>query len=154
MISLPTPRAPVTTCRPGSKKRWPRAAFAHRASVCTPPTQPLDACAKPSPPSSASHSSRTTKSRVKHKRGTSPQHETASSSRSRMPSLVSASGMQRASAAPSEVYIMLYTLVVVLLVLWALGLATSYTLGGVLHLLLVAALVLLAVQLITGRRTV
>ena len=71
-----------------------------------------------------------------------------------MPSLVSASGMQRASAAPSEVYIMLYTLVVVLLVLWALGLATSYTLGGVLHLLLVAALVLLAVQLITGRRTV
>jgi len=49
---------------------------------------------------------------------------------------------------------MLYTLVVVLLVLWALGLATSYTLGGVLHLLLVAALVLLAVQLITGRRTV
>jgi hypothetical protein len=50
--------------------------------------------------------------------------------------------------------IMLYTLVVVLLVLWALGLATSYTLGGVLHLLLVAAVVLLAVQLVTGRRTV
>jgi len=49
---------------------------------------------------------------------------------------------------------MLYTLVVVLLVLWALGLATSYTLGGVLHLLVVAAVVLLAVQLITGRRTV
>lgn len=49
---------------------------------------------------------------------------------------------------------MLYTLVVVLLVLWALGLATSYTLGGLLHILLVAALVLLAVQLVTGRRTV
>jgi len=49
---------------------------------------------------------------------------------------------------------MLYTLVVVLLVLWALGLATSYTLGGVLHLLLIAAVVLLAVQLVTGRRTV
>jgi hypothetical protein len=49
---------------------------------------------------------------------------------------------------------MLYTLVVVLLVLWALGLATSYTLGGVLHLLLVVAVVLLAVQLITGRRAV
>jgi len=49
---------------------------------------------------------------------------------------------------------MLYTLVVVLLVLWALGLATSYTLGGVLHLLVVAAVVLLAVQLITGRRAV
>jgi Family of unknown function (DUF5670) len=49
---------------------------------------------------------------------------------------------------------MLYTLIVVLLVLWALGLATSYTLGGVLHLLLVVAVVLLAVQLVTGRRTV
>ena len=49
---------------------------------------------------------------------------------------------------------MLYTLVVVLLVLWALGLATSYTLGGLLHLLLVVAVVLLAIQLITGRRTV
>ncbi len=49
---------------------------------------------------------------------------------------------------------MLYTLVVVLLVLWALGLATSYTLGGLLHLLLVAALIVLAVQLVTGRRTV
>ena len=49
---------------------------------------------------------------------------------------------------------MLYTIAVVLLVLWALGLATSYTLGGVLHLLLVVAVVLLAVQLITGRRTV
>ncbi len=49
---------------------------------------------------------------------------------------------------------MLYTLVVVLLVLWALGLATSYTLGGMLHLLLVVAVVLLAVQLLTGRRTV
>ena len=49
---------------------------------------------------------------------------------------------------------MLYTLVVVLLVLWALGLATSYTLGGLLHLLIVVAVVLLAVQLITGRRAV
>jgi uncharacterized protein DUF5670 len=49
---------------------------------------------------------------------------------------------------------MLYTLAIVLFVLWALGLATSYTLGGVLHLLLVVAVVLLAIQLITGRRTV
>ena len=54
---------------------------------------------------------------------------------------------------PTEA-MMLYTLIVVLLVLWALGLATSYTLGGVLHLFLVAALVLLAVQLVTGRRVV
>lgn len=49
---------------------------------------------------------------------------------------------------------MLYTLIVVLLVLWAVGLATSYTVGGLLHLLLLAALVMLVVQLVTGRRTV
>jgi hypothetical protein len=49
---------------------------------------------------------------------------------------------------------MLWTLVVVLLVLWALGLATSYTVGGFLHILLVAALVLIAVQFLSGRRTV
>ena len=47
---------------------------------------------------------------------------------------------------------MLYTIVVVLLVLWVLGLVTSFTAGGLLHLLLVAALVVLVVQMITGRR--
>lgn len=49
---------------------------------------------------------------------------------------------------------MLYTLIVVLLVLWAVGLATSYTAGGLLHLLLLAALVMFVVQLVSGRRTV
>ena len=49
---------------------------------------------------------------------------------------------------------MLYTLIVVLLVLWAVGLATSYTAGGLLHLLLLVALVLFVVQLVTGRRAV
>ena len=49
---------------------------------------------------------------------------------------------------------MLYTIVVILLVLWAVGLATSYTAGGLLHLLLLGAVIVLAVQLITGRRTV
>ena len=47
---------------------------------------------------------------------------------------------------------MLYTIVVVLLVLWVLGLVTSFTAGGLLHLLLVAALVVLVYQMITGRR--
>ena len=49
---------------------------------------------------------------------------------------------------------MLETLVVVLVVLWALGLVSSYTLGGFLHLLLVAAVVILILRLATGRRTV
>ena len=47
---------------------------------------------------------------------------------------------------------MLWTLVVILLVLWLLGLVTSYTLGGVLHVLLVIALVVIVVNLIQGRR--
>ena len=48
---------------------------------------------------------------------------------------------------------MLYTIAVVLLVLWLLGLVSSYTLGGFIHVLLVIAIVMLLVQLITGRRT-
>lgn len=47
---------------------------------------------------------------------------------------------------------MLYTLAVVLLVLWALGLVTSFTAGGFIHALLVIALVVVAYQLISGRR--
>lgn len=48
---------------------------------------------------------------------------------------------------------MLWTLFVILLVLWLIGVVTSYTLGGFIHLLLVLALVALVFQLLTGRRT-
>ncbi|HMG87425.1 MAG TPA: lmo0937 family membrane protein [Terracidiphilus sp.] len=47
---------------------------------------------------------------------------------------------------------MLWTIFVVLLVLWLLGLVSSYTLGGFIHILLVLALVVLVIQLISGRR--
>jgi hypothetical protein len=47
----------------------------------------------------------------------------------------------------------LYTLAVVLLVLWLLGLVTSTTLGGFVHILLVVAVVMVLVNLISGRRT-
>ncbi len=47
---------------------------------------------------------------------------------------------------------MLYTIAVVLLVLWILGLVTSVTAGGFLHVLLVVAVIAVAYQLITGRR--
>ena len=47
---------------------------------------------------------------------------------------------------------MLYTIAVVLLVLWLLGLITSYTLGGILHILLVLAIVMFVVGLMQGRR--
>ena len=49
---------------------------------------------------------------------------------------------------------MLWYLVMALLVLWAIGLATSYTIGGFLHVLLLVALVAAVIQLVQGRRTV
>jgi hypothetical protein len=47
---------------------------------------------------------------------------------------------------------MLWTICVILLVLWLLGLFSGYTLGGVIHVLLVIALVVVVVQVIQGRR--
>jgi hypothetical protein len=47
---------------------------------------------------------------------------------------------------------MLWTIAVVLVVLWALGLVTSYTLGGFIHILIVLAVIAVAVNLIQGRR--
>jgi hypothetical protein len=49
---------------------------------------------------------------------------------------------------------MLWTIALVLLVLWALGLVSSFTVGGFIHILLVAAVVLVLVQVIQGRRVV
>jgi hypothetical protein len=47
---------------------------------------------------------------------------------------------------------MLWTIFVILLVLWILGLVSSYTLGGFIHVLLVIAVVILIINLISGRR--
>jgi hypothetical protein len=47
---------------------------------------------------------------------------------------------------------MLYTLAVILLILWLLGFVSSVTMGGFIHILLVAAVVLVLVNLISGRR--
>lgn len=47
---------------------------------------------------------------------------------------------------------MLWTIVVILAILWALGMVTSYTLGGLLHALLVIALVVIVVNLLRGRK--
>jgi hypothetical protein len=53
-----------------------------------------------------------------------------------------------------EEELMLWTLFVVLVVLWFLGLATSYTAGGLIHLLLVLAIVVVLIRVIQGRRPV
>ncbi|MGO9258067.1 MAG: lmo0937 family membrane protein [Bryobacteraceae bacterium] len=49
---------------------------------------------------------------------------------------------------------MLWTIFVILLVLWLLGLVTAYTFGGFIHLLLILAVVVLLFNLLTGRRAV
>ncbi len=47
---------------------------------------------------------------------------------------------------------MVWTIFVILLIMWALGLVTSYTMGGFIHILLVIAVVMLVINLIQGRR--
>lgn len=47
---------------------------------------------------------------------------------------------------------MLYTIAVVLLILWLLGLVTSYTMGGFIHILLVVAVVIVLLRIINGQR--
>jgi hypothetical protein len=47
---------------------------------------------------------------------------------------------------------MLWTIFVILLVMWLLGLTTAYTLGGFIHILLLLAVVALVIQLLSGRR--
>lgn len=49
---------------------------------------------------------------------------------------------------------MLWTVAVVLLVLWALGMVTSYTMGGFVHILLLAAVVVVLVRVIQGRKVI
>jgi uncharacterized protein DUF5670 len=49
---------------------------------------------------------------------------------------------------------MLWTIFVILLVLWLVGLVSSYTMGGFIHLLLVLAVIVLVINLLTGRRAV
>jgi hypothetical protein len=52
---------------------------------------------------------------------------------------------------PNEDTIMLYTIAIILLILWVLGLVTSYTVGGFIHILLVVAVIMILVRLISGR---
>ena len=47
---------------------------------------------------------------------------------------------------------MLWTILVILVVLWLLGMVTSYTMGGFIHILLVVAVIILVVRLVSGRR--
>jgi hypothetical protein len=59
---------------------------------------------------------------------------------------------QRLGTQTTQRYAMLYTIAVVLLILWLLGLVSSYTMGGFIHILLVVAIVMVLINLISGRR--
>ena len=48
---------------------------------------------------------------------------------------------------------MLWTIIAILLILWILGFVSSYTFGGLIHIILVVAIILLIVQLLSGRRS-
>lgn len=58
----------------------------------------------------------------------------------------------KASINPPESHPMLYTIAVILLILWVLGLVSSYTIGGFIHILLVVAVVMILVNLLSGRK--
>jgi hypothetical protein len=49
---------------------------------------------------------------------------------------------------------MLWTIAVILFVMWALGLATAYTMGGLIHILLVLAIVVILINVVQGRRAI
>jgi len=61
---------------------------------------------------------------------------------------------RRFRCGPAKDFPMLWTVAVILLVLWALGMVSSYTLGGFIHILLVVAVVVVLVRIIQGRRIV
>lgn len=58
------------------------------------------------------------------------------------------------SASGRKTESMLWTIFVILLVLWLLGLVSSYTMGGFIHILLVVAIVIALIQIISGRRAI
>jgi hypothetical protein len=58
----------------------------------------------------------------------------------------------RQPANQSKEIFMLYTIAAILLILWLLGLVSSYTMGGFIHVLLVVAIVMVLINLISGRR--
>jgi hypothetical protein len=62
--------------------------------------------------------------------------------------------MKGAVSRPDRRSGVMWTIIAILLILWLVGLITSYTLGGFLHILLVVAIVLIIVRLISGRRVV
>jgi hypothetical protein len=68
--------------------------------------------------------------------------------------IVMARGTTKRSGSNPGEGVMLWTIFVILLVLWLLGMVSSYTLGGFIHVLLVVAIVIALIQLIQGRRVV
>jgi hypothetical protein len=60
----------------------------------------------------------------------------------------------RGSSCAQGEKLMLYTIAVIMIILWLLGLVTSYTMGGLIHILLVVALISILVRVVQGRRAI
>ncbi len=70
----------------------------------------------------------------------------------RVRAMIRASGKAGVKAAKTQRgHIMLYTIAVILVILWLLGLVTSYTMGGFIHILLVVAIIAVLLRVINGR---
>jgi fatty acid desaturase len=68
--------------------------------------------------------------------------------------ITATSGVDRLAPRFLRRAIMLYTIAIILVVLWALGLVSAYTVGGFIHVLLVLAIIIILLQVISGRRIV
>jgi Family of unknown function (DUF5670) len=68
------------------------------------------------------------------------------------PGVLSGRINKKAILSINEEKTMLWTIVVIMIILWVLGLVSSYTMGGLIHILLVVAVIALLVQIIQGRR--
>jgi hypothetical protein len=63
-------------------------------------------------------------------------------------------GVKDAGRQPTKLNFMLYTLAIILIILWLLGLVTGTTMGGFIHILLVIAIVVVLLRVISGRKPV
>jgi predicted ferric reductase len=65
---------------------------------------------------------------------------------------IEASVARASRGAPTKGHAMLYTVAVILIILWLLGLVSSYTMGGLIHILLVIAIIVILLRVISGRK--
>jgi hypothetical protein len=84
--------------------------------------------------------------------GRGPVSATKSRGKGRAPEISAGAARRRSAFGPHKEFPMLGTILIILLVLWLLGVVSSYTLGGFIHILLVIAVVIVVIRLASGQR--